>query len=87
MKMLIFLFKSGLPVEEILRTSEIWTEAYRKVKGLLQKFYVSDPSTDHVEGVFVFDSKQTLKTFRDLDLTKSTGEAYRFLEPPSIRCA
>ena len=85
MELLIFLFKSGLPMEEIAKASEKRAEQYRKVRGLLQKFYVSDLSTGHVGGIFVFDSKKNLKAFRDSDLAKSTGAVYKFAEPPSVR--
>jgi hypothetical protein len=39
----------------------------------------------HVGGVFIFDSKESLKAFRDSELAKSTGEAYKFLEPPTTK--
>jgi len=85
MELLIFLFKSGLPLEEISATSEKRADRYRKVKGLIQKYYVQDKSTGHVGGVFIFNSKENLKAFRDSELAKSTGEAYKFLEPPTTR--
>lgn len=85
MELLIFLFKNGLSMEEIMKTSENRAEQYRKVQGLLQKFYVTDPSSGHVGGVFVFDSKENLKAFRDSELAKSTGAAYKFIEPPNVR--
>jgi len=65
MELLIFLFKSGLPLEEISATSEKRADRYRKVKGLIQKYYVQDKSTGHVGGVFIFDSKQSLQAFRN----------------------
>jgi len=85
MELLVLLSKSGLPIEEMLKTAEKRAYEYRKVKGLLQKFYVRDAASGHVGGVFVFDSKENLEAFRDSDLAKSTGEVYKFLEPPSIR--
>ena len=39
----------------------------------------------HVGGVFVFDSKESLTAFRDSELAKSTGVAYKFVEPPATR--
>lgn len=85
MRLLIFLFKSGLPIEEIMKTSEDRADSYRKVPGLVQKYYVVDKSTDRVGGIFVFDSEENLKAFRESELAKSTGEAYKFLEPPHTR--
>ena len=85
MKLLIFLFKSGLSTEEILKVSEGRAEQYRKVKGLVQKYYVQYEQSNHVGGVFVFDTDENLKAFRESELAKSTGEAYQFTEPPSTR--
>ena len=85
MNLLIFLFRSGLSMEEIEKTSEDMADQYRKVPGLVQKYYVLDRSTDRVGGVFVFDSIESLQAFKESDLAKSTGEAYKFKEPPHTR--
>ena len=52
---------------------------------MLQKLYVRENSTGQVGGIYVFDSKENLEAFRNSDLAKSIGEAYKFLEPPTIR--
>ena len=67
MELLIFLFKSGLKFNEIVATSEKRADQYRKVKGLLQKYYVQDESTGQVGGVFVFDSKENREAFKNSD--------------------
>lgn len=85
MEALICLYKSGLPIEEVLERFKKRSDKYRDVKGLLQKLYVRDVSTGHVGGIYVFDSKANLEAFRNSDLAKSIGEAYKFLEPPMIR--
>lgn len=85
MQLLIFLFKSGMNIKEVLKTSEIRAKDYRKVRGLLQKFYVRDRSSNHFGGIFIFDSKENLKAFRNSELVRSSQEAYKFLDPPDIR--
>ncbi|MHA1936927.1 MAG: hypothetical protein ACXABV_08055 [Candidatus Thorarchaeota archaeon] len=69
-------------MEDIEKTSESRTDQYRQVPGLVQKYYVLDKENDRVGGVFVFDSQESLVAFRESDLAKSTGEAYKFLGPP-----
>jgi hypothetical protein len=69
-------------MEDIEKTSESRADKYRQVSGLMQKYYVLDKENDRVGGVFVFDSQESLVAFRESDLAKSTGEAYKFLEPP-----
>ncbi len=85
MKLLIFLFKSGLSTEELLKVSEGRESQYREVKGLIQKYYVQVKEMDRVGGVFVFDTKENLAAFRESELAKGTGEAYKFTEPPHTR--
>lgn len=81
----MILFKSGLPMEEIMEVVKSREDRYREVKGLLQKHYVIDNTTDKKGGVFIFDSKESLKAFKESDLSKSTAEAYKFIEPPEIK--
>ncbi len=85
MELLVLLFKSRLSMEEMSKISEKRVQEYRKVNGLLQKFYVRDPASGQVGGVFVFDSKENLEAFKKSDLAKSTAEVYKSLESPSIR--
>ena len=81
----MFLFKSGLSMDDVEKTSNGRADQYRQVPGLVQKYYVVDNETGQVGGVFVFDSVENLKAFKESDLSKSTGEAYKFLEPPQAR--
>jgi hypothetical protein len=85
MKLLIFLFKSGLSTEEVLKVSEGREAQYRDVEGLIQKYYVQSKEMGRVGGVFVFDTAENLAAFKDSELAKGTGEAYRFTEPPHTR--
>lgn len=85
MEVLVILYKSGLSMDEVLSRFKKRSDKYRDVKGLLQKLYVRDESTDHVGGIYVFDSKESLEAFRNSDLEKSIGDAYEFVEPPTIR--
>lgn len=68
-----------------MKTSEERAEKYRKVEGLQQKYYVSDPATNRVGGIFVFDSQENLEKFKNSELAMSTGETYKFQGPPHTR--
>jgi hypothetical protein len=85
MKLLIFLFNSGLSTEEVMKISEGRESQYLEVKGLIQKYYVKVKEMDRVGGVFVFDTAEHLAAFRESELAKSTGEAYKITEPPHTR--
>jgi heme-degrading monooxygenase HmoA len=83
MEILLVLFKSGLPKEVVLKKFEERADKYREVRGLLQKYYVHDESSGEFGGVYIFDSKENLETFRNSDLAKSIGDTYKYLEPPT----
>jgi hypothetical protein len=85
MKLLIFLFKSGLTTEELMKVSEGRMSQYLEVEGLIQKYYVQSKEMGRVGGIFVFDTAENLAAFKDSDLAKSTVEAYEFTEPPHTR--
>jgi Putative mono-oxygenase ydhR len=85
MWVLLVLYKSALPIEDVLDLFKKRMRRYRKVKGLLQKLYIHDEATGHVGGVYVFDSKKNLDAFQASDLAKGIGNAYRFVEPPTKR--
>jgi heme-degrading monooxygenase HmoA len=81
---IVYLYKSGLSMDEILERFRKRSDKYRNVKGLMQKLYVRDESTGRVGGIYVFDSKENLEAFMNSDLEKSIDEAYKFVEPPTI---
>ncbi len=83
MKLLIFLFKSGLSDEEVLKVSEGRESQYLEVEGLIQKYYVQVKEMDRGGGVF--DTVENLEAFRESELAKGTGEAYKFTEPPHAK--
>jgi heme-degrading monooxygenase HmoA len=83
MEILLVLFKSGLAEEEVVKKFNERAYKYRQVKGLEQKYYVHDESSGEFGGVYIFDSKENLEAFRNSDLAKSIGDAYKYLEPPT----
>ena len=85
MELLLILFKSRLPEEDVLAIDDDRAEKYLGVKGLILKFYVQDKQSNHIGGVFVFDSKENLKSFLESTLARSTSKAYKFIESPMIR--
>ncbi len=85
MEIMVLIFETGLKIEELTKTSNERFDKFQHVKDLLQKFYISDPNSDQVGGIYVFDSKENLEAFRESELSKSTSEAYKFLEPADVK--
>jgi hypothetical protein len=50
----------------------------------LQKYYLKTKSPYHVAGIFVWDSMESLKTYRESDLAACIPKAYKLIEPPDI---
>jgi heme-degrading monooxygenase HmoA len=83
MELLLILFRSGLPQEEVVRNFKERANKYREVRGLVQKYYLHDESSGEFGGMYLFDSKENLEAFRNSDLAKSIGTAQRTPEPPT----
>ncbi len=84
MEALLVLFKSGLTWEESVKVAEKREALYRKVKGLKQKYYIRDPASGQVGGVYILDSKESLEELQR-SVLKDTGEVYKAPEPPTQR--
>jgi Putative mono-oxygenase ydhR len=83
MDIFLTLFKSGLSKDEVLKKFDERAYKYREVKGLLQKYYIHEELSNEFGGVYVFDSKENLESFRNSDLAKSIGDTYKYLETPT----
>lgn len=84
-QVLLILYKSALSIDRVMELFRERAKHYEKVPGLLQKFYVHDPLTDEVGGVYVFDSTESVEKFRGSDLERSIQNTYQFTERPSIQ--
>jgi hypothetical protein len=85
MEVVLILFKSDLPKNEVIKNFEVRADLYRAVPGLVQKYYVHDEATGHFGGIHVFDSHASAKAFLESDLVKSIGSAQKSHEPPTFR--
>ena len=82
--LLIVKFKSSLAPDELERRYKERLPDYRAIPGLLQKYYIHDPSADEWGGVYLWDSQASLDKFMESDLRKSIAETYQFVGPPRI---
>ena len=85
MEIMVLLFETGLKINDLIKISNERFEKFLQVKGLLQKFYFSDPNSNKVGGIYVFDSKESLEAFRESELSKNTSAAYKFLKGSVVR--
>ena len=76
--------RSSLSEKELLRIAEERAPEFRAIPGLLQKYYVHDPSSDERGGVYVWDSQESLDEYLASDLRKSIPETYEIVGAPRV---
>lgn len=76
--------ETELEEEELLRRAREREPLFKAIPGLLQKYYVRLAQPGSFGGIYVWDSVESLKTFRESDLAKSIPGAYEISEAPQI---
>ena len=76
--------KSNLPEEELLRRAREREPQFKAITGLLQKYYVKLPGDGGYGGIYIWDSPESLKSYRESELASSIPEAYEIIAPPNI---
>jgi hypothetical protein len=76
-------FSSPLTDEEARSVMERRAPEFRQVPGLLQKYYGREMATGEVCGIYIFDSEDSLRAFRETELARTIPSAYQ-IESPRI---
>jgi len=76
--------KSNLPEEELLNKAREREPQFKAIPGLIQKYYVKTAQPGQYGGIYVWDSQESLQSYRESDLAKSIPEAYEIVEAPNI---
>lgn len=82
--LLIVRLKSSLSPEEAERRYKERLPEFQALPGLLQKYYLYDPSTEEWGGLYLWDSQESLEEFMASDLRKSIAEAYEVVGSPRV---
>jgi heme-degrading monooxygenase HmoA len=82
--LLIVKFKTSLTPDELQRRYKERLPQFRALPGLLQKYYLHDPSSDEWGGLYLWDSQESLDEFMESDLRKSIPETYQIVGTPRI---
>ena len=80
----IIKLRSNLSEEELLKRARDRSPKFSAIPGLLQKYYVKSSEPGQYGGIYVWDSAESLQSYRDSDLAKSIPEAYEITEAPNI---
>ena len=77
-------FKTSLSEEEVFAIAKERLPLFLELPGLLQKYYVKTGQENEYGGIYVWDSEESMKTFRESDLAKSIPLAYKVEGAPNI---
>ncbi|WP_223548305.1 hypothetical protein [Aestuariivivens sp. NBU2969] len=76
-------FKTRLSEEQLLKVAKEREPHFKAISGILQKYYLKLGDHEY-GGVYVWDSIESLETYRASDLAASIPYAYQVIEPPTI---
>ena len=81
---LLVRFRSALPMEEVTRIMEERAPEFRALTGLQQKYYLHDPATGDVAGLYLWESTEAFADYRDSELRATIAQAYQAEGEPRI---
>lgn len=80
----IIKLKSEIAEEVLLKKAKEREPQFKAIPGLLQKYYVKLKQPGSYGGIYVWDSHESLKSFRESELAASIPQAYKLIEAPDV---
>jgi len=77
-------FRSALSDSAVLKLYDQRAPQYRKLPGLLQKYYIKDQQTGEHGAVYLWDSIQSMEECQQSNLSRSIPETYKIIGQPRI---
>lgn len=81
--MFIVRLKTKLTEEELVLRAKERAPQFRALPGLIQKYYIKTKNSGEFGGVYIWDSMESFKKYKESDLVKSIAAAYEVTEPPT----
>ncbi len=81
---LLVKFRSRLSLDEIMKVVDDRIDQFRLLNGLEQKFYLQEPATGEIAGLYLWDSEEDFTAYQDSELRKSIAHAYQTEGEPRI---
>ena len=81
--MLIVRGKTVLKEEEMERRMKERTPLFKALPGLIQKYYIKTRNPGEFGGVYIWDSMESFKKYKESDLVKTIAASYELTEAPS----
>lgn len=77
-------FKSALAQEEAEKVMMKRAPHFRALPGLIQKFYGVEKETGEFTGIYLWDSEESIKEFRQSELARTIATEYKAEDTPQI---
>jgi len=77
-------FETDLSEDEVLAVAKERADQFRSLPGLIQKYYVKLDQPNQYGGVYIWDSVESLNSYRESDLASSIPAAYRVIGTPQV---
>lgn len=81
---LLVRFQTPLSEAELLEIANERADEFRALTGLIQKYYVHDPSTGQYGGLYLWESPQALDDYKKSELRASIASAYQAQGEPQL---
>jgi hypothetical protein len=77
-------FNTSLKLEELNELCQADLDYFKSVRGLIQKYYIVDPSTKTVNGIYLFETKTSRAAYWVSKLARSMPRRYGLI-PGTLR--
>ncbi len=82
--MQIVKIKTKLSEDDMFKIAKEREPEFKAIHGIIQKYYVKMHESGYYGGVYIWDSMESLKKFKESDLAATIPKAYKAIEPPSV---
>jgi heme-degrading monooxygenase HmoA len=73
-----------MSLEEVMNVVETRADEFRALAGLQQKYYLQDPDTGEIAGLYLWESEDAFTAYRSSELRVTIAEAYQAVGEPRI---
>lgn len=84
-KLILFVsFKTPLSLDAVMRIANERAPEFQALAGLKQKYYVQDPETGEICGLYIWESAEAFDAYRNSELRKTIAAAYQAQGEPRV---
>ncbi|MCB0576880.1 MAG: hypothetical protein KDC61_20140 [Saprospiraceae bacterium] len=85
--MQIVRLKTSLSNDEAIRRARERAPQFEALPGLIQKYYAKLGPEGEYAGIYIWDSAESLKAFRESELAATIPQAYDVIGAPAVEIA